>query len=297
MQIKFATLSIMETNELRYFACAARHENLQKASQELNISAGSISKAISKLEDHFGVQLFDRQGRSLVLNDSGRLLQRKAVKILQLIDSSKGEITGQASSQQLTIVGLEILLAHFAPPLMAQLCKQNPSLVVRLEAEQTEEKALLKVKRGEAHLAIATVDPSQDMISKLIGQSTFQTCVGPGHRYFKSSAKMDFSIKEILLEPFVCPESGMLGRVEGKMSFDGWRDDKYPRRVGFVASRLKVLENVVQSGLALAYLPDFFLREAKFKKIEIRDCSLICKQKIRLIGSAELLPYYLRELF
>jgi hypothetical protein len=64
-----------------------------------------------------------------------------------------------------------------------------------------------------------------------------------------------------------------------------------------VTTNFKLLESIVQSGLAMAYLPDFYVQVANLKVINIGDCPYTCKQKIRLVGSAELLPFNLRSLF
>jgi DNA-binding transcriptional LysR family regulator len=287
----------MEINELRYFACAARHQNLQKAALELNISPGSVSKAIAKLEEHLGVLLFERVGRSVVLSDHGKILQIRAAKILQLVDGSKLEITGQPERLQVTVTGLEVFLASFARKLLQSIYVKNPKIVMRFESESTEEKCIQKVQRGEAHLAITTLDVPNGMHSQVLAQTHFQTCAGPGHPLYRHSNETEIQVSEILKHAFVCPESGMLGRTQEKMSADGWRDDKFPRQIHFIANDLKVLESIVASGYALAYLPDFVVENLKLKALKVAGCPYTCKQKIRLVGSAELMPYALRSLF
>ena len=75
----------MELTQLKYFAEAAKTENLSKAAINLHISQPSLSKAISKLEDELHTQLFQRDGRKVVLNDNGRaFLEQISPAIAQL---------------------------------------------------------------------------------------------------------------------------------------------------------------------------------------------------------------------
>ncbi len=65
----------MEFSQLKYFKALAETGNLTRTSEKLHLSAPALSTAIGKLESELGCTLFDRvSGKSLVLNDRGRLL-------------------------------------------------------------------------------------------------------------------------------------------------------------------------------------------------------------------------------
>jgi len=61
-------------NALRAFEAAARHLSLTKAAAELNVTPGALSHQIRGLEDHLGLQLFDRGVRSIALTAAGKAL-------------------------------------------------------------------------------------------------------------------------------------------------------------------------------------------------------------------------------
>ena len=52
----------MEIFELRYFIKAAETQNIHKASQLLNVSPSTVSKAITRLESELEVKLFKKVG-------------------------------------------------------------------------------------------------------------------------------------------------------------------------------------------------------------------------------------------
>ena len=79
--------TIMKIQNLRYFAVVAKLENVTKAAELMHTSQSAVSKNILVLEEEFGVKLFDRFGKKLVLNDAGRRLLESCEKILEETDS------------------------------------------------------------------------------------------------------------------------------------------------------------------------------------------------------------------
>lgn len=57
----------MKLTQLRYFQGICRWGSLSRAARELHISQSVLSGTIKELEEEFGVLLFSRSGRGLVL--------------------------------------------------------------------------------------------------------------------------------------------------------------------------------------------------------------------------------------
>ena len=57
---------------LRVFEAAARYESFKQAAEELFVTPGAVSQQIRLLEEHVGVELFQRDGRRVVLTDAGK---------------------------------------------------------------------------------------------------------------------------------------------------------------------------------------------------------------------------------
>lgn len=62
----------MEMHQVRYFLAAARTLNFTRAAQECNVTQPSLTRAIQKLEDEFGGQLFRRERSLTHLTELGR---------------------------------------------------------------------------------------------------------------------------------------------------------------------------------------------------------------------------------
>lgn len=61
----------MELYQLKYFLYAAKYENISKAAQALRVSQPSISRAVVALEKELQVELFERQGKRIILTRAG----------------------------------------------------------------------------------------------------------------------------------------------------------------------------------------------------------------------------------
>lgn len=95
----------MTITQLRYFVVAAQTENLLKAAAALYVSQSSLSKNIASLEKELGVELFDRNGKSLRLNESGGQFLAGCQKMLGEFDSVLESLkrSGQKDSARIRI--------------------------------------------------------------------------------------------------------------------------------------------------------------------------------------------------
>lgn len=268
---------------MRYFLGVAQTQNIHKASEELHVSPGSLSKAIARLEEELSVKLFSREGRNIRLTEHGKLLQKRASEIIQLEEATRLELAGVEGSIQVQIAGAEILLANWGISFCERIKKNYPK--ANFEFQATDDKtAIERVERGEVHLAIVTseISSSRELKVKNIGETMFKTFISSKHPLYKKRKLVD--VKELLQYAFVSPNRPLLGKVGLKQSLDGWRDDEFPRKVEYLTSSLKILETIVASGKAIAYLPEYFGVQLGLEILNVKGCPYTCNQKIKIIA-------------
>lgn len=274
----------MEIFELKYFLAVAQIENVNKAAEIIHVSAGSLSKAIARLEEELQTPLFFKSGRGIRLTPEGVLLKRKAAHIVQLEEDVRLELAGkEIGSLNVYISSEEILQTAFGASLLKKINKLFPMAKTNFMI-RTEAKAIEQVMDGEAHLAFVTSDVPSELFSKVISAVEFQTAASKEHPLLKKySSKQIIDIEEVLKYPFVIPEAAILGKISKSSSLDGWRDDKFPRQIKYKICGLKLMENLVQEGLALGYLPDYFVETAGLVPLKVAGCPYTCKQTVKVI--------------
>lgn len=285
----------MELFELRYFGAVARVENIHRASRDLHVSPPALSKAIARLEGELGVKLFERQGRAIRLTEQGRALQRRSAEILELAEQTRFEVAGRLDTLHVRIAGPEVLLAKMSEPLVADIKKRFPTATFDLIAS-SEADAARKLERDEAHLAILSEDVASQAVTKTLGEAHFRTYVGRTHPLARR-AKRAIPVTEVLEHAFVSPDRPILGKVGAKQSADGWRDDKFPRRIDYRTTSLKTLEELVLRGRAVAYLPDYFAENVDLVPLTISGCPYTCVQRIKLVARKPIVSGWLNQLF
>jgi DNA-binding transcriptional LysR family regulator len=128
------------------------------------------------------------------------------------------------------------------------------------------------------------MNPPPDVAAKVIAKVEFKTCASKEHALVKKYGSKTIPIEEVLKYPFVSPDSAILGKITKSSSIDGWRDDKFPRQIRYKVCGLKLMENLIQEGLALGYLPDYFVEDAGLVPLKISGCPYSCQQTVRVIS-------------
>ncbi|ELW9442453.1 LysR family transcriptional regulator [Pluralibacter gergoviae] len=123
--------------QLEVFAEVLKCGSTTQASQRLSLSQSAVSAALTDLEGQLGVQLFDRVGKRLVINEHGRLLYPRALATLeqaseieQLFHEDNGALRVYASST----VGNYIL-----PEIIARYRRDFPTLPLELSVGNSQD--------------------------------------------------------------------------------------------------------------------------------------------------------------
>jgi DNA-binding transcriptional LysR family regulator len=145
----------MHAAALRYLEEVARAGSIRQAAERLNVAASAVNRQILKLEDEFGVQLFERLPRGLRLTPAGDLAVRHARATLHDFERLRGEISELkgVKSGSVRIACLDSLLAHFLPDVITGFQHRHPAVTYLVEGG-THGHIVHLVAAGDADIGI-----------------------------------------------------------------------------------------------------------------------------------------------
>lgn len=117
---------------LRVFASVARHQSVTAASAELNLSKGSVSYQIRKLEDELGFHLFERQRQRLRLTARGEKLWRSSELALGQLARDIRELR-RDEPDRITIGALTYFFSRWLSSRLMSFMEASPTIAVRVE--------------------------------------------------------------------------------------------------------------------------------------------------------------------
>ncbi|GGH27090.1 LysR family transcriptional regulator [Cribrihabitans marinus] len=118
---------------LRAFAAYVDTGSVQRAGEALNVSHPAISQQIRKLEDHLGLTLLDRSGRSATLTPEGRRLSEALTDGFGRIAERVSELTGAEAARPLHISTTPAFAANWLMPRVPEFRARHPEIDLMID--------------------------------------------------------------------------------------------------------------------------------------------------------------------
>lgn len=125
--------------QLEVFAAVASHTQVTRAAQALSMTQAAASMALAELEQQLGLPLFDRIGRQLLLNDTGRVILPQAREVLDRAHAIEIVAHGADSVFDLHLGASVTIGNHLLPGLLAKLKLAYPNGRLRVSRYNTEQ--------------------------------------------------------------------------------------------------------------------------------------------------------------
>lgn len=127
-------MNLPSLNALRVFEAAARHQSLIKASEELCVTQGAVSRQIKQLEETLGVILFERRNRAVFLTPDGIRLRDTCREMFDTLETGLKQIGKDLSAQPLVVSCEPTIMMRWLIPRLARFKEQYPHIQVHLFA-------------------------------------------------------------------------------------------------------------------------------------------------------------------
>src|SRR3981189_2217070 len=173
----------MTLEQLRIFIAVAEKRMVPLAASQLNMTQSATSAAIAALEARYGIKLFDRIGRGIVLTQTGRDFLNEAREVVARAKAAGRVLDELAGLKRvsLTRAASQTVANYWLPPRLAAFRKAHPGIDLHVTIANTEQVAQA-VHRGDADLGFVEgeVDDPSLAIRKMEGDS-LAIVVGASH--------------------------------------------------------------------------------------------------------------------
>lgn len=205
----------ISTAHLRAFYGVAMEGGFTKAARVMNVSQSTLSLHVKALEEDYGIQVFDRRGRTISLTQFGKDLLPIAARLFESFDDAEDLLAGAGD-----LKGGYLLLGATGPhqitPLIAAFNERYPEPGISLNIRNGE-KLLEALKERRIDIAVHSNPPREQGFAIIpIRIDPVVVCVAPGHRF---DGRESVKLSELKGETLILREKGTYTREITEKAF------------------------------------------------------------------------------
>jgi LysR family transcriptional regulator, hydrogen peroxide-inducible genes activator len=238
--------------QLECLVAVADHGSFRRAATSLGISQPALSAQVQNTEDLLGVQVFERDRRSVLVTPAGEDIVARARVAIAAVD----EVANAARRRAEPLVGplrlgvIPTIAPYWLPALLPLVRKKYPRLELILREDQTA-RLLAQLTGGQIDVALLAIPVPGDVTTAPIAREAFVLAAPRGAPILKRRGKLreaDLEGQDVLLLEdghclrdqalAVCARGGAIESVEVR------------------ATSLPTLEQMVAGGMGVTLLPE-----------------------------------------
>lgn len=197
----------MNLKQLEVFLAVADTGSFSKAAEASFITQSTVSQQILALEDEFGLRLFDRTGRGALPTEGGKLLLKRARRLVHYareipvaLDRFKG-----VQDAHLKIAGSSIPGEYLIPAVLPLLIDRYPGLAVTVTQGDSRDVQQWLLSEQAEYGVVGGHFAEDGLEFEPFSRDEIVLVVAAGHRF---AGGAPVAVAELLRERFVVRESG-----------------------------------------------------------------------------------------
>ena len=256
----------MTIRHLKIFIAVCDYKSTVEASKQLNIAQPSISFAIKEIENYYGIKLFDRISRKLVLTNDGEKFLFQARDIINKVDNLEINFKDNDSTQIITL-GCSATIAIFILPNILKKFKEtnkniNFNLIIR--DSKTLSQMLLKNELDLALIETPILD--KDLVSKPFYNDNLLLYLSKDN---KLSKKNIIKLEDLKNENIILRERHSAVRKLVDATFIA---NNFNTTISWESTSTQAIISLVENNLGITILPSLWCNSLK------SDSNIITKQ-------------------
>jgi DNA-binding transcriptional LysR family regulator len=202
----------MTTVSLRYFATVARRGSIREAAEELHVAQSALSRQIQKLEQEFGVPLFQRHARGVELTSAGEIFLRHARSSLRQTERVRSELDALKGLRRgtITIQSIESLVPGVLPQAIMRFRARHPGITFEVTVDRTD-RIITAVREGRTDIGLAFYPPVEpDLTTVFKMREPLVALMSPRHPL---AGRPKVSLADSVIYPIALPLKNSGSRV------------------------------------------------------------------------------------
>ena len=193
---------------MRTFREVAETLNFTKASEKLYLTQSAVSHQIKALEEEFGVPLFIRGKRGVILTDAGNIALEYAERILDEAEEMRERVIGREKALvgRVRVAAATQALVYLFAPLFEEFMDANESIDLVFRTTVSTDQTIEDILNGVIDVGFASLpvySPNLDVVE--LFEDEFVLVVGKKHRLQNSKR---FQFEELEKERWILFERG-----------------------------------------------------------------------------------------
>jgi DNA-binding transcriptional LysR family regulator len=255
----------MDVRSLRYFVETVRLNSFTQAAEALNVTQSTVSKMVHNLEYETGGQLLVREGRKLVLTDTGRVVYARGQEILASIGDLEREIndTQYLRAGSLT-VGMPPMINVLFTPVLKAFREKYPDVVLKLHEEGGMAIERL-VAAGELEIGITVMpcDPTLDFVAVEVARYPMWALAKPG-TFLDSRTTIKFELLRDLPLVLLNNDFASSNLLNRKFLEAGFKP-----KIAAQSGQWDWLVGMASAGIGVAILPELLINRLADEKLQM----------------------------
>jgi len=278
--------------QLQIFEAVACHGGFTRAAKALNLTQPAVSMQVRELENHAGLPLLERAGRSVRLTQAGEEVLRyvrSARRAQQDAEDALARLRGLEAGR-LAIAAVSTA-KYFAPKFLARFTRAHPKVELRLLVHNREAVVQLLIA-NDVDLALMGTAPAQvETVATPFAPHPLVIVARPDHEL---SGKRRVPVAALSDETFLVrePGSGTRGAMERYFAQQGF----LPRTTLEIGSN-ETIKQAVMAGMGLGFISlhaiglELQARQLAVLRVDglpvIRDWNVVHRRDKRLSPAAD----------
>ena len=245
--------------QLEIFVAICRTQSVSRAAEILYLSQSATSTSLGEFERQFNLQLFDRVGKSLSINETGRQLLPKAVELLDRAKEIEAQLNGLASFGEMHIGATLTVGNYLATLLVAKYLQGHPESRIQLQVRNTKT-IVQQIANYALDLGLIEGDchhPDIEVMPWIADELVIFSA--PNHPL---ASEQNISLNRLLSEPWILREQGSGTRETFDRAFQNHHAEL---NIRLELEHTEAIKRAVESGLGIGCISRLALKDA-FKR-------------------------------